>query len=96
MPNYCDHLGRPDPNGDYEIIGGKILLRDGRHIGLNVMMFLDASGGIAPAVDGDRVARDLAYARQHQSAEKSRGLPSQMSFSNGRALRDAALAARYS
>lgn len=28
---YCDASGRPDPNGDYEIINGKKVLRDGRY-----------------------------------------------------------------
>jgi cytochrome c553 len=34
---YCDANGRPDPNGDYEMINGKKVLRDGRSasFGLN-------------------------------------------------------------
>ncbi len=35
---YCDANGRPDPNGDYQMIDGKMLLRDGRCIRFSVNM----------------------------------------------------------
>lgn len=47
---YCNAQGHPDPNGDYEMRGGKMILRDGRRIGVD-LSFMDA----APKPSGQTV-----------------------------------------
>jgi hypothetical protein len=42
---YCDANGRPDPNGDYELINGSVCVRDGRGIVFN-RMFMDSASGL--------------------------------------------------
>jgi hypothetical protein len=45
---YCDAQGRSDPNGDFQMIGGKTTLRPGRGIGFD-LAFIDtapASGSV--------------------------------------------------
>lgn len=42
MRQYVDANGRPDPNGDFELIGGKQILRDGRSVS-SVMLMRDSA-----------------------------------------------------
>lgn len=47
---FCDSRGRPDPNGDYELINGKLCLRDGRSITFP-MMFRDKIAAEPKSID---------------------------------------------
>ena len=35
---FCDANGRPNPDGDYQFIDGKMILRDGRSARMNIML----------------------------------------------------------
>ena len=40
---YCDANGRPDPNGDYQLINGKKILRDGRAVRFDALLMRDSA-----------------------------------------------------
>ena len=40
---YCDANGRPDQDGDFELINGKPILRDGRRIRIGSTVFRDGA-----------------------------------------------------
>jgi len=40
---YCDANGHPDPNGDYQMMDGKMVLRDGRRAHFSIGMFRDGA-----------------------------------------------------
>ncbi|WP_341632085.1 hypothetical protein [Sphingomonas agri] len=71
---YCDVRGRPDPNGQYEIIDGKVSLRNGGHMGFELALMdsaLFAQGGAsAYATDAARLL--LTDAEQDMIVARSR------------------------
>ena len=45
---FCDANGRPNPDGDYQLINGNMILRDGRSARLNIML-MDGQAGRPPS-----------------------------------------------
>jgi hypothetical protein len=61
---YCDRYGKPDPNGDYQLIEGKLCVRDGRRVSFDVM-FMDALGKRTILTDSERAAAVAKAVRDH-------------------------------
>lgn len=53
---FCDAEGRPDPNGDFQMVDGKMIVRDGRTVRMPIMM-RDSATRIS---DGVEMLRDSA------------------------------------
>jgi hypothetical protein len=52
---YCDRHGRPDPNGDFQLINGKLIIRDGRYVASESMFMMDNKGSSATSLtDAER------------------------------------------
>jgi len=68
MANFCDANGRPDPNGIYELINGRPVLRDGQSMRFS-LAFMDSSvragtGGHRVFLTDDRARIALTDAEQ--------------------------------
>jgi hypothetical protein len=53
---FYDDQGKPDPNGDFQMIDGKMIVRDGRGVRFSIMM-RDSAARIG---DGAAMLRDSA------------------------------------
>jgi len=67
---YCDANGRPDPNGDFELIRGKVCLRDGRPARFSIADFRDgAPRSSVYLTDGSVLVADAQIATFRDSAQ---------------------------
>jgi hypothetical protein len=41
---FCDITGKPDPNGDYELVNGSLVVRDGRSVRFDRLLMDSAAG----------------------------------------------------
>lgn len=64
---YFDANGRPNPNGDYELIDGKQVLRDGRRVRFDLLHILD-SAKLPRILFQDAQADSHAWAREIRDA----------------------------
>lgn len=61
---YCDRHGRPDANGDYELVNGTVCLRDGRSTSFS-LMFMDGAARATVLTDSERSLATAKAMRDH-------------------------------
>lgn len=71
---FCDANGNPNPNGDFQMIDGKLIMRPGRRLHFDITMMRDsASRSTGPLADAAaEIAAKLTYdmAQQRLSARR--------------------------